>query len=388
MRRLLPIVVLIISACRTFEPAKSPDRALVELAPQELPTFADDLDYADLDGAASNSLEYFARLLKADPQASVPFGTEPVPVTKLVQTLQSFRALVAMKPTPADLRTALLQNFRVFQSTGGNREREVLFTGYYLPEVHGAWREQDGFKVPVYGLPPDLVTAKARDFPQLDGEDLVGSLSGGTIKPFPDRAQIAGGALKGRGLELVWLDSAIDAFFLEIQGSGIVRFRDGTTRVLTYAGKNGHRYTAIGQELIRRGDLKKEDVSAQSIRAWLNAHLQDSTALLNTNPSQVFFRISPAAEGAIATPLTAGRTIAADGRVFPKGALAFVEAERPENAAGNQWRKFSRFVLDQDTGGAIRTAAHVDVFWGSGDYAATAAGRMKQSGKLYYLLAK
>jgi membrane-bound lytic murein transglycosylase A len=264
----------------------------------------------------------------------------------------------------------------------------VLFTGYYLPEVHGSLAEEGAFTVPIYAVPPDLVLVRGRDFGQLKTEDLVGKLQGNTLRPYAKRGDIEAGALKGKGLELVWLDSAIDAFFMEIQGSGIVRFSDGTTRVLTYAAKNGHPYVAIGQELIRRGALKKEEVSMQTIRAWLEAHPDERSSVLNANPSYVFFKLSDFAAGSLGTPITAGRSIATDTRVFPKGALCFIEAERPESATSTEWRKYSRFVLDQDTGGAIRTAGRVDVFWGSGDYAASAAGQSKHAGRLFYLLLK
>ena len=203
--------------------------------------------------------------------------------------------------------------------------------------------------------------------------------------PYPTRAEIARGAVDPRAA-LCFVDSAVDAFFVEIQGSGIVRFEDGTSRVVTYAGKNGHRYEAIGAELVRRGALAKEEVSMQAIRGWLEHNPAEEAALLARNPSYVFFRFAEAATGALAVPVTPDRTIAADARVFPKGALAFVATERPADAAGGLMRPFTRFVLDQDAGGAIRTSARVDLYLGSGAYAENAAGRMRQPGRLYYLL--
>jgi membrane-bound lytic murein transglycosylase A len=178
----------------------------------------------------------------------------------------------------------------------------------------------------------------------------------------------------------------VDAFFVEIQGSGIVRLPDGTSRVVTYAGKNGHRYEAVGAELVRRGALRREEVSMQAIKAWLAANPAAQDEVLALNPSYVFFRFADAATGAMGVPVTPDRTVAADARVFPKGALAFVETERPVDATSGAMRPFSRFVLDQDAGGAIRTSARIDVYLGSGAYAENAAGRMKQPGRLYYLL--
>jgi membrane-bound lytic murein transglycosylase A len=165
-----------------------------------------------------------------------------------------------------------------------------------------------------------------------------------------------------------------------------VRFPDGTSRVVTYAGKNGHRYEAIGAELVRRGALAREEVSMQAIKAWLLANPAEQRRLLAMNPSYVFFRFADAPTGSLGLAVTPDRTIAADARVFPKGALAFVETERPIDASSATMRPFSRFVLDQDAGGAIRTSARVDVYFGSGAYAENAAGRMKQPGRLHYLL--
>lgn len=388
LRTLLALVVLLTGtfACRRFEPAATPDHALVELDPSRFPRFADDLNFEDLDAALAQSRLYFRRVLSVDPDRQVAFGRERVPVRRLLETLDRFEAIVAARPSPAELQAILVREFRVFRSTGRNREGEVLFTGYFLPELRGSYERGGDFTHPLYRLPDDLVIARGKDFPQLKGEDLVGRIVGGELKPYATRAEIASGALADRGLELLWVDSSIDAFFLEIQGSGLVRLPDGSLRTVTYAGKNGHRYTAIGAELLRRKALAKEAISMQSIRAWLEANPAERDAVLHTNASHVFFREGEAPLGSINVPVTPGRSIATDFRVFPKGALAFIETERPVDDTSEAWLPFGRFVLDQDTGGAIRTAARVDVYWGSGAYAAHAAGRMKQAGRLHYLL--
>jgi membrane-bound lytic murein transglycosylase A len=228
---------------------------------------------------------------------------------------------------------------------------------------------------------------RARDFGALS-EDLIGRVDNGRLVPYPTRAEIRGGAIDGQKAELAFVDSAIDAFFAEVQGSAILRLPDGTSRVVTYAGKNGQRYAAVGAELVRRGALRRDELSMQAIKAWLVQNPGDAPLVLATNPSYVFFRFADAAIGSLGQPVTADRTIAADARVFPKGALAFVETERPVDAAGGPLRPFSRFVLDQDAGGAIKTSARIDLYFGSGAYAESAAGRMRQPGRLYYLLLK
>jgi len=375
------------AGCRTAappEPARTPDRALVELFGDELPVFADDLDYAGLDDALSRSATWLARIAAADPGRTFAFGRERVPVQRLQATLARFREIALARPPPAALTETVRREFRVFRSAGDGTG-SVLFTGYYLPELRGALARGGAYQIPLHRAPDDLVVVRAKDFPQLLSDDLVGKVEGGRLVPYPTRAEISKGAVDPRA-ELCYVDSAVDAFFLEIQGSGVVRFEDGTSRVVTFAGKNGHRYEAIGAELVRRGAIPRDQVSMQAIRAWLAANPGEQEALLARNPSYVFFRFADAATGSLGVPVTPDRTIAAAARVFPKGALAFAVAERPVDATSAQMRPFSRFVLDQDAGGAVRTSGHVDLYLGSGAYAENAAGRMKQPGRLYYLL--
>jgi membrane-bound lytic murein transglycosylase A len=387
---LAALALAVLGACRIVQPppppeaAKTADLALEELAPDAFPAFADDLDYSGLEEAIARSAAWLARLAAADPGRTLAFGKEKVPIQKVQATLARFREIALSRPTPQALAALLQGEFRVFRSIGDGRGA-VLVTGYYLPELRASLVREGPYQVPLFRAPDDLVTVRAKDFPALP-DDLIGRVEGGRLVPYPTRAEIAGGALDRRGAELCFVDSAVDAFFAEIQGSGIVRLPDGTSRVVTFAGKNGHRYAAVGQELVRRGALAKEDVSMQSIKAWLLANPLEQPALLATNPSYVFFRFADAPTGALGVPVTPDRTIAADARVFPKGALAFVESERPVDAAGAAMRPFSRFVLDQDAGGAIRTSARVDLYLGSGAYAENAAGRMRQPGRLHYLL--
>jgi membrane-bound lytic murein transglycosylase A len=380
---------LTLASCRTVkppepEPARTADRALVELAPQDFPAFADDLDYAGLEDALGRSAGWLARLAAADPGRTFAFGKERVPIQKVQATLARFREIALARPSPAALTETLKKEFRVFRSAGDGKGT-MLVTGYYLPELKGSLTREGPYQVPLHRAPDDLVVVRGKDFPQLEG-DLVGRVEDGRLVPYPTRAQISSGALSGKGAELCFVDSAVDAFFVEIQGSGVVRFADGTSRVVSYAGKNGHRYAAVGGELVRRGAIPKEQLSMQAVRAWLLANPAEQPALLAHNPSYVFFRFADAPTGSLGVPVTPDRTIAADARVFPKGALAFLEAERPVDATTPALRAFSRFVLDQDAGGAIRTSARVDLYLGSGAYAENAAGRMRQPGRLHYLL--
>jgi membrane-bound lytic murein transglycosylase A len=383
---LLALIGLSAAALLACPPPRPPrvEVALEELSPSEFPAFADDLGLEGLDEAMARSLAWLERTQRVDPGRTFAFGRERVPVARVAATLRRFREIAASRPSPAALEAALRREFRVFRSLGDGAG-QVLFTGYYLPELRGSLERGGPYQVPLHRAPDDLVEVRAKDFPQLS-DDLVGRVKDGRLVPYPTRAEIRGGALDGKGAELLWVDSVVDAFYVEIQGSGVVRLPDGTSRVVTYAGKNGQRYAAVGGELVRRGALSRDQISMQAVRAWLAAHPEARDELLASNPSYVFFRFAEAAMGALGQPVTPGRSIAADARVFPKGALAFIETERPVNQTDPAMRPFSRFVLDQDSGGAIRGPARVDVYWGSGAYATNAAGRMRQPGRLYYVL--
>jgi membrane-bound lytic murein transglycosylase A len=394
--RTVIVVALVALACRTPqtpppatpekppEPAKSAPDALVELSPEQFPQLLDDGDRASLGVAVGRSLKQFERLEKSDPKRLLSFGRERVAVSRVADSLRLFRDLLGSTTTAAELDAAVRQRFRVFQSTGEGVERNVLFTGYYLPELEASSTRTPQHPWPLHAPPDDLVTVRAKDFPSLTA-DLVGRVVDGQLRPYPSRGEIAQSPPPEKSV-IAWVTSSIDAFFMEIQGSGVLRYADGRTRVATFAGKNGHPYVAIGGELLRRGELARDKISMQSIRAWLEAHPETRDEVMQANPSYVFFRLADDAIGSMGVPVTAGRSLATDTKVFPKGALAFVATTRPR--ADGSATPFTRFMLDQDTGGAIRTAAHVDVFLGAGNDAAETAGLMKQPGRLYYLLAR
>ena len=221
----------------------------------------------------------------------------------------------------------------------------------------------------------------------LAGRRVAGRVEAGRLRPYADRAEIDRGALAGRGLELVWVEDLVDLFFLHIQGSGRIDLAGGGFVRVGYAGQNGHPYTAIGRELVVRGELEPEDVSMQSIRRWLMAHPESVPEIFATNPSYVFFRRleGDGPLGALSVALTPERSLAVDRSHLPLGAPLSVETtlppEGPENGA--PWR---RLTIAQDTGGAIRGPLRGDLFWGAGARAAEIAGRMRQPARLWLLL--
>lgn len=264
-----------------------------------------------------------------------------------------------------------------------------LFTGYYEPLLHGSLTPDSRFHIPLYLRPHDLVTVDLGAFaPDLSGRTIAGRVESGRLRPYPDRAAIDAGALSGRGLEIVYVDDPVDAFFLHIQGSGVVRLPDGRDLQVGFAAKNGRPYFAIGRALVERGALKRDDVSMQTIRAWLAAHPDEAMAVMQRNASYVFFRpLSGAGPlGSLGVPLTPGRSIAVDSGYIPLGAPLWLDTMLPPADGDTDQIPLRRLMVAQDSGGAIRGGVRGDVFWGAGDDAARIAGRMKQSGRWYLLL--
>lgn len=263
-----------------------------------------------------------------------------------------------------------------------------LFTGYYEPEVDGSRTPGEGYATPLLGRPDDLVQVDLGAFsPELQGKHVTGRLQGDQLVPYYDRAAIVDGALAPRRLDLLWLTDPVDAFVLQIQGSGRVRLRDGGTVRVSYAGQNGRPYVPLGRVLAERGDIPLKQVSMQSIRAWLAAHPDQAAAVMNQNPSYVFFRelddLHPdqGPPGALGVSLTPGRSIAVDKRFIPLGAPVFVSTTDPLDN-----RPFDRLTLAQDLGGAIRGPVRADIFWGWDRDAEARAGSMNAKGADYLLL--
>lgn len=282
------------------------------------------------------------------------------------------------------------RHFNAWQVMKPDGDVRGLFTGYYEPELAGALNPDTRHDVPLYRLPDDLVVADLGAFDQsLDGRRIVGRVSdGGRLEPYYDRAAIADGALDDRGLELLWVDDPVDAFFLQIQGSGRVRLPDGQVLRVGYAGANGRPYRSIGKVLIDLGEMNPEEVSLQTLRAWLAAHPDRMAEILDQNPSYVFFRLleDDGPLGAMGAVLTPGRSLAVDRAALPLGAPVWLDTTYPDGVGSIGGTPLRRLMVAQDTGGAIKGAVRGDVFWGPGDFAELVAGRMKQPGGYTLLL--
>ncbi len=361
----------------------SPERpgpSLERLDPTDFPAFLDDLDRASLKTAVAQSL---SALRPKHGTESIAFGKERVPVARVRDSLTAFLALLE---THTDLRPALARDFAVYRVTA-----LVLFTGYYEPVLNGSPVRTARYRYPLYRRPDDLVEVDGSTVsPERAGEKLYGRMVNGKLLPYFSRAEIDGhGALAGKQYELIWVDDPVACFFLHIQGSGQIQLPDGKRVRVGYAGTNGQPYQSIGKLLLDQGKLHLGETSALAIRRYLQAHPDEQDTIFFHNQRYIFFQFaSDGPRGSLGIPLTAGRSLATDAKIYPPGALGFIHSRKPVVGQQEQvsWQEFSRFVLLQDSGAAISGWGRADLFWGNG--VEIEAGYMAQEGELYLLVKK
>jgi peptidoglycan lytic transglycosylase A len=335
------------------------------LRPVEPPPLRDDLPLAPLLAAVEQQAAHLEQTGRIE---SLDFGARRYTRLEYVAALRRFVALGRQAASPDAFAQAVAREFDFYEVRVAD---DVLVTAYYEPLVDGARAPSARFSQPLYRAPPELEPGR----------------------PYHTRAEIdSGHALDGRGLELCWVDP-LDAFVLQTEGSGVVRFADGARLALDHAGTNGHPHQRLSQFLV--GAIPRETMTMHTIEAYLRGLPERAMRdLLEKNPRYGFFkpRTGAGAATSIGLPAVDGRTLAADSRLLPKGGLAFLVTTRPRFATDDglvpeRWEPLERFVLDQDTGGGI-VGAHVDLYWGEGADAGRYAGVMKQRGHLYYLAPK
>jgi membrane-bound lytic murein transglycosylase A len=285
------------------------------------------------------------------------------------------------------------RRFTPFEFRTGAAE-EALFTGYYEPEIAASRTRHGEYTTPVYGLPRDLVTADLGQFrPDLSGMRITGRIADQKLIPFPVRAQIDAEGLDDAPV-LLYARDPVSVFFLHIQGSGRASFDDRTILRLAYAGQNGHSYTPVGRILIQGGEIDRQHMSMQAIRAWLEAHPAEAERVMEGDQSYVFFRELPIGDpelgspGSEGVPLTPRTSIAIDASQHPLGVPIFLATQAPAADPSQPPQSFARLCIAQDTGGAIKGGLRADIFWGYGAAAESIAGRMKSTGRFYVLLPK
>lgn len=325
--------------------------------------------------------------LKQNPEQAV--GSQQIQM-KVKDWQPACRAAIAIQPVSDKAARHFFKKWFTPIEFYQNQSIEGLFTGYYLPLLHGSLAKTAQYTVPIYGLPDNLVTINLGDFSaDLANRRIVGRIENNKVLPFYNRAQINQGAIENKAPVLAWVDSHIDRLFLEIQGSGIIQLPNGEIMNVGYAGENGAPYTPVGSVLIEKGIMTKETASMQGIKAYLEAHPEEIIPIINRNKSFVFFRVlkESAALGAQGVELTPGYSLAVDRKWIPLGTPLWLNTTRPTQHSTTP-KRLQRLMIAQDTGGAIRGTVRGDVFWGAGEQATFIAGNMKNPGHYWLLLPK
>jgi membrane-bound lytic murein transglycosylase A len=318
-------------------------------------------------------IDHQLRFLARSGREELSFGGGRVAKGRIIATLLGLRQLVIETWGSDSFHPRLAAEYRLFQSVGKTGIDDVLFTGYFLPVYRASAKRTDSFPVPLYARPE----VRARR---------------GRRASLPTHAEIDRGALKGRGLEVAWVASKLDRFFLQVQGSGILIYPDGKRLSARYGGGNGRQYTSIGRLLVEDGHIPREEISMQRIRQFFSRRPDLVDHYLHRCASFVFFRIDetpPLGVGAI--PLTPDLSAATDARVFGTGLVGIGDYPRPHAAPETGPAPVTRalhFVLAQDAGGAIKGPGHIDIFTGEGDEAAIPAGFLNHTGRLFFIVCR
>ncbi len=330
-------------------------------------------------------------------RSCLALGNRGEPFTSLCNTAQ------AIGPRDAAAIRAYFENNFVPHALGGGDKPSPAnntVTGYYEPLLLGSKTRSGRFDTPLYRTPKDLVTVDLNDpYPELRALRLRGRLvkgadgQGDRVVPYATRSELEkSGQL--RGLELIYVEDPVEAFFLQVQGSGRVQLDNGQMMRVGYDNQNGHPYKSIGRWLVDKGELTLAQATMQGIKAWLSKNPRRKDELLHQNPSMVFFKELPASQdategpfGSLGVPLTAGRSVAVDNRFVPAGLPVFVQTRIP-TGVNNNFKPTARLMFAQDTGSAIQGAHRADFFFGSGAVAGELAGKMKAQGSMVVLLPK
>ena len=399
MRRpfVLACIVVILLFClwaiyvlRPRMPEKKLEFPLTPVSAKNLPRFADDLNGAGL----IEAIEYHITTMKGkNLDEKVTIGQLTVTKRRILETLQCILQLIK-KGGLGSLSREIPRRFLVYQASGLSKRGDVLFTGYYQPIIDARREPDSEYKYPLYKMPQDLqILDLGKINHKYAGERIGLRVENGIIKPYHDRKAIdAEMVLAGKGLEVVYLNDFLDRYLLHVQGSGVMRIGKGREIKVRFASSNGFPYVSLGKLLIEDQKIPRDKMSLKAIREFHGDNPLEMQKYLNRNPRYIFFEeFSGAVNGSEGVALTPGRSIATDKILFPGGGLAFITCKRPHrNAEGDvvSWSKMHRFVVDQDTGAAIKGPGRVDIFWGTGEEAEETAGGSKEMGELYYLLIK
>ncbi|MFO8164019.1 MAG: MltA domain-containing protein [Desulfatiglandales bacterium] len=349
------------------------------------------MDTDSLSMAIERDLKYLNRL-KDDSIFS--YGPDKFTAEHVKDSLNTFLSIFQQTSDSKKFNTYLRKNFSLYKAAGSQGSKKVLFTGYFEPTFDGNLEHDSIHRYPIYRRPDNLLNIDLGLFrASFAGKRLVARIKDNMLVPYYTRKEIMEGkVLEQKNLEIAWLKDPLDVSILQIQGSGMIILPNGEKIRVGYSATNGHPYKSIGRYMIDKGYISSDNLSLQTIRSYINQHPESKDEILNYNPSYIFFRLLDSEPvGNIGVPLTPGRSIAVDDKLFPKGALVYIRCQKPiigKNGNITGWFPFSRFVLNQDTGGVIKGAGRGDIFWGSDLYAELAAGNLKHTGEMYFLVKK
>ena len=360
----------------------------------DLKSFTDDMDPTSLQLAIDNQLEV---MYEQDPASPMRLGDFTVTRGRLIETLEAFQKLLQKNTSQEDFDKKVYEEFLLYR-VGKGKDKKVLFTGYYRPIIPASRVPSARYRFPIYKMPgKDFHIARTQLDIRLVGskEKIKQSLqnkSGENWRSLTREEIDRKGALSNQGLEVAWLENELERYFLHIQGSGVLEFPGGTRQGVRYQGSNKYSYNGIGKLMIRDGVITTGDGSMQGIKKYFTNNPQNVSKYLNQNKRYIFFSLSNAgAIGSGGGELVGGRSIATDKSIYPAGGLAFVKIRKPVLDANNEiksWKQISRFVIDQDTGSAIRGKARADLYFGTGQKAGAMAGHYHEKGEVYYLIKK
>lgn len=394
------LAVLLLASCSKEVKPKEPvaDKEQANLVKERISDIflQDNLPVESLKTAIGQSIKYFKRLPK---DAQFSYGEHKYTAPEMIRSLQLFETiLVDYNRNPNQFLNQLAENFHIFRSPGGLTNQKVRFTGYFEPIYPGSLKPGPDYPVPAYALPQDLKTLNLGRFSDaLKQQRIIYRKASGDIVPYYSRKEIMkDNAIKNKAKVVAWFKNPVDLFFMQVQGSGVLRLPDGEQVSLGYGGGNGRSYTSIGKLLIEEGILNDDNVSLKTIRKYLfQASLPEVERVLYANESYIFFQVQSSLTGPVGSinvPLTPERSIATDYLSFPKGSLAFIDTQIPDCSEQGicqvQPLQVRRFVLNQDTGGAIRGYGRADLFWGRGARAESSAGQMNVEGDMFFIVAK
>ncbi|MEY4769983.1 MAG: Membrane-bound lytic murein transglycosylase precursor [Planctomycetota bacterium] len=379
-----------LAGCKTEEaPAPAPDytrqlgpgeSALRKLDPSEWPDVGAPWRVRDpnLTQALDRSITWFG----------LPSSKTKFPFMQVCTWDQAAASAVAFKQVLQDSKdeasfvAALKQNFDVWQTVGWNGKGVVLFTGYYSPEFKGSLKQTGEFKYPLYKRPPDLVTDPN------NGEPKGRAAKDGSVKPWPARKELED-SQAFKGTELVWLQSPLDVYIAQVNGSAKIILPDNSTYYVGYAGKTDRPYKGLGASCVEAGLIPKDKLSLSAIVALYQKDPAKVQELIWKNESYVFFTTYDGnnwPSGSLGFKVTEKETLATDKKVYPQGGVVLVDTQSID--FGGKKQRFMKYMLDQDTGGAIQAPGRADIYMGVGPAAEILAGGQLCEGTMYYLFLK